>query len=381
MALSAAQLADMVVKAKLYMGIGDDDWPYLADGIAVFCDSSDATSATVQVTDTTIVLDIVGGVDDATTTLTLADADKDTLAELVTAINAVDGWTANLIGKSDATSTLLVRLAETGCLGQANEQVLLYENEEKLELLITDTFDAIETYLDREIISANYTDLVDCPTSCRWLLLKHPDVTAVSQVQTEAVSGLRVKYSGSDTNARVEVTNTAVILTSVAGATTTSTSTAFTAQATTALMATAIAAVSGWTATVIETFPSELLIRRGAQDAKDREVTLSVWADSEIEYEVDYEAGMIDFSNSLARTFETGNKARVVYTAGFSSVPADMELVLLELVKDQWDGTKRDASLKSERLGDYAYAIGEMDKAIDFNGHASVLDKYRRFRP
>ena len=132
--LSAAQLADLVAKAKLVLRIEDDDEQYLADGIAVFNDSGDAVS-TVAVTEATVVLVDDGG----TTTLTMADADKDTLTEMTAAIEATAGWQATLLGKSDVASTLLVRKAATSVIGQANETILQYENQSLLELLITNT--------------------------------------------------------------------------------------------------------------------------------------------------------------------------------------------------------------------------------------------------
>jgi len=53
------------------------------DGLWIYCSQGDATAATVEITDTTIVLIITGGVQAGTNTLTFADADKDSTSSMV----------------------------------------------------------------------------------------------------------------------------------------------------------------------------------------------------------------------------------------------------------------------------------------------------------
>lgn len=78
------------------------------DGIWIYSDGASATAATVEVTDETIILIITGGGDAGTNTLTFSDADKNTVAELIIAINALGGWKAGRIYHSNADSSDLL---------------------------------------------------------------------------------------------------------------------------------------------------------------------------------------------------------------------------------------------------------------------------------
>jgi hypothetical protein len=380
--LSAAQLADLVAKAKVILRLDDDDQSLAADGLYVFNNSSDSTAATVQVTDTTVVLVITGGADAGTTTLTLSDAANDTLTELTSVIDGTTGWTAQLLGKSDVDSGLLIPIAATACKGEANRVTLQYVNNELLELLITNMWAVMETSIGRGLLSTTYTQTYDIRDTPRELLLDEPDLTQITMLATEVEDGLRVKYTGSDTHARVEVTSTAVVLSSRAGGTTTTTTTLFSDQATTTLMASTLNAVSGWTATVSNDAPSAFLVQQGARDAKDTEQVLEAWVDYDEDYETDYGAGILKFC--WPPIADRGD-AYVVYVAGFASIPADIEQVVLALVKDGWDATSKDSSVTKEKIGDYAYELGE---AVSGTGGGSasleqyeeVLARYRRVR-
>lgn len=352
MAFTAPQLAEMVVKSKLYMNIQDDDTQYHADGIAVFCSATDATAATVQVTDTTVVLIITGGANVGTVTLTLADAANDTMTELASVINGTSGWTGNLVGKADVDTDLLVRQIATNALAQSQENILVYENNDRLELLITNLLDRIETTLGRDIMSTAYTgDLFNIQHD-GLLMLEHPEVSQIQFVGTDLDSGLNIKYTGTDTHATVEVTATAVETVSRVGATLTTVTSLFSASVSTTAMASTINALSGWTASVVNANPSAYLERRGVQDAKGVTVNLETWNDHDGAYTVQYDEGMMTFHGGVARS-----RVRVDYTAGFSTLPSDVEQALLEVVKAAWDSGTQDSNVEEEKLGDHMYKL------------------------
>ena len=48
---------------------------------------------------------------------------------------------------------------------------------------------------------------------------------------------------------------------------------------------------------------------------------------------------------------------RVDYTAGFATVPDDIQQACAELIKNVYDAASRDQSLESERIGNYAYKV------------------------
>jgi hypothetical protein len=131
-------------------------------GMWIDCSASDATAATVQVTATTIVLVITGGTSAGTNTLTFADADKDTLTELVAFINALAGWEAGALPDGSAASTDLSIIAANACLGSANALAL------KLPVTIVDGADMLEdlvvTQLKRAPSILDPTALADFKT-------------------------------------------------------------------------------------------------------------------------------------------------------------------------------------------------------------------------
>jgi hypothetical protein len=389
--LSSAQLDDLRSKAKLVIGIEDDDTRFHASGLAIYHDeSSSATAATVAVTSSTIVLVITGGSNAGTDTMTMADSNKDTLTEMVAQINALSkGWVATLLGESAADTTALVRKDATSAFGSANEQTLLYENEELLDLLITNIWDGVESALSRDILSTDFSEIYTLPSIGVELVLRQPNVTQVTMLSFETEHAIDMSYSGSDTHARVEVTDTAVVTTSRVGATTTTTTSTFASNVTTDAMATTISALSGWTATAINSRPSAFLERRGVQDTKNKTVRLEAWDDSVGDYSVEYEAGVITFWGDSIRAGWPGaiwngyNRARIDYTAGFTTIPSDVEQAIIEAVRDAWAEKDRTGGLKSESLGDYSWTAADnaTTAAVAETAAAKLSNMYQRVTP
>jgi YD repeat-containing protein len=85
----------------------------------------DSTEATVRVTDNQLILETTGGTNPGTDSLTFSDADKDTLTELVTAINALSrSWTATLVAAGSTSSTSLLAAPGQNAHGLANIRTL-----------------------------------------------------------------------------------------------------------------------------------------------------------------------------------------------------------------------------------------------------------------
>jgi hypothetical protein len=380
--LSASQLQDLREKAKLWLRLDGDTVSFRSDAIAIYHDeSASATAATVQVESNTLTLVITGGANAGTDTFDLTNASYDTLTELVAGITALaKGWVATLLTDGDSTSTDLFRFTSTSAFGQTNEVTLEIVDNELLDLLITNTLASLETALgDVCLLSSSFSELHDWDQT---ITLRNNFVTRVNVVFGDCKDGLTAKYTGSDTNARLEVTDTAVVLTSVAGGTTTTNTIAFTDQVTTTLMAAAITAVSGWTGTLLNDGPSQYLGQRGSYDAKDREVTLELWAPFEGDHRVWYDSGVLElrpwgygymFSDgagihSAGGFHQLASRVRVDYTAGFDSLPADVELALLNAIKTVYDETNRTAGLTSESLGDYSYTVSQSTETVNGSG-------------
>jgi hypothetical protein len=67
---------------------------------------------------------------------------------------------------------------------------------------------------------------------------------------------------------------------------------------------------------------------------------------------------------------------RAVYDEGFTVMPGDIEQLLLDLVSAKWRNRGTEG-LKSERIGDYAYTLGELEASDQW---AKVVGRWRRGR-
>jgi hypothetical protein len=367
--LSAAQLSDLVAKTKLICRIEDDDEVLSSDGFAIYHnETASATAATVQVTDTKLILIITGGSNAGTDTFLLSASDKDTLTELVTLINDLNkGFVATLLGKSDVDSDRLIRKAATSCFGVSNEQTLTVVNNALLELLITDIWAKLESDLDRGILSTDYDEIVEVGAG-GLAILAEPQVADIDFLGVDFQNSFTAKYDGTDLTASVEVTDTAVVTRSTDsnGATTTTTST-FASNASVSDLVTTIGALTGWTATQQNDGDSDLLRRYGPRSAKDTEITIERWEEYDLSYHVDWDRGVIDFLRDIPRLFggrivevPIKDEVRVKYTAGYSTMPADVEIEVIRGVRAAWYSSGKDTAVFKEKLGDYEYEMSKM---------------------
>jgi hypothetical protein len=155
---------------------------------------------------------------------------------------------------------------------------------------------------------------------------------------------------------------------------------AFADNATLDDMATAVAANSGWSATVsggFANYPSDELLVTPALSTKDRAINLEVMEDGETDYEISNAAmgelyhpygwaHAVVERGMLAKRFEHGvgyygrsNNIFVDYTAGFTreNIPEPIKSACLELVAFTFRSTKTDPTKESEKIGDYSYKI------------------------
>lgn len=334
-----------------------------ANGIWVYCDQGDASAATVQVTATALVLVITGGVQAGTNTLTFADADKDTLTELVAAVNALTGWKAGLVYNGGAASTDLVRTGAVPCLTAANEiKLKVYENY-LLTKLVNSASDFLNRYCERNLKSKVYTHERYDGKGQKLILNNYP-VTVIKQICDGTIDAVQIKYTSSTAyNAYARVTTTGVILTvdGVSGS-----ELKFSSYATLALIAAAIAAVAGWEATVMTTdyegWPSSQLYEKQNIYALNTYGYLAVPDEPLKSYEEDLENGIIYLSSEFSGGFRN---IFVSYTAGYTTIPYMLEQICLELIKFKYNKRDKDQSLASEKIGSvYAYTLREVKDGL-----------------
>jgi hypothetical protein len=100
----------------------------------------------------------------------------------------------------------------------------------------------------------------------------------------------------------------------------------------------------------------------------------AIWEEDADVAGIDEDSGIIYF-NSV--TPSGRNTVRVSYTAGYATTPADLEMVVLDLITRTWDIMQRDRTLQSERLADYAWTARDMLKDKDIQQR---LSPYMNFR-
>ena len=383
MALTTAQLADLVGKTKQYLRKTDDDPSLLSDAFSIYHDeSASATAATVGISGTTLTLIITGGSNAGTRTFDLTAAAYDTLTELVDALPD-EGWVADLVGDADASSSTLRPITTVSVFGTSNQLTALYTDDATLELIVQQCFDAVESACGRSFFTATYDERVFSRRQST-ITLAQPDVQRVQFFGIDNYDAFRISYTGSAQQATVEVTDTMLRLVASTGGTDTETTYTFSSADfdTNGELATAIDALSDWSATLLNDGPSKFLIRRPAMAVKTvlgtQNFTCEAWQQTDSEYDLDYESGVVSLSQRVPYGI-----ARIIYTAGFDTLPTPVERELLRMVKAQYESLTTDGAAKKMRLGDYSI---ETDPAmvrdqLDAESVAYRLARYQRVLP
>lgn len=250
--------------------------------------------------------------------------------------------------------------------------------------LINRATSAIENYCDRTLRSTSYREIYN-GDGTRELLLKEYPITAVTLLSTARQDVIRIKNTSSDAyNARVTVDDTNMTLYIDGGTNDGSDALTLASYTVTTLVAAIIALGKSWTATVnVSTFgvwdADEILPCMGLE-------CLDGWAyvqtpyEPEDNYRVYEDEGYI----YLPTGFTSGHQNVIVrYTAGYSTTPADLEQICIDLVNTYYLSRKTDSTVKSEKLSDHSktYADEGGGGARDIPQHiAKRLAPYMKMR-
>jgi hypothetical protein len=225
----------------------------------------------------------------------------------------------------------------------------------------------IESYVGRQILSRTYTEWRSGAGVDEIRLHQWP-VSQISGVWTGAYAAL-VVGSGDATDIRASIsinqetgTPAAVLTRTTSAGVTTTTTLAFSTYTTTAALATAIGSTAGFTCTIGKNIRTAQLRPRAAGDVVLATVTLFA-ADTPSEYAYDYDTGRLAIDQSwwaywpLERGImpEAVKSVLIEYTAGYATVPDDIEQACIEVAAMMYRDRRRDAGLASESLGDYSY--------------------------
>lgn len=214
----------------------------------------------------------------------------------------------------------------------------------------------------------------------RRLVLKHRPVQHVTRVAYGAANALTVRYAGSGIRANATVYRdpespdaggVRLVTVSTAGVATANNLT-FADYPSVSLMATAISAVSGWTGTAVQNWPTADLHTTASEDALNRTVTFTYPDLDENTYEIDYRLGLLEFAkygrgvwegegfDGTGRRFCDGFRNLMVqYRGGYETIPADVALVCREMVKESYQSGELNTGVKSFSLGPYSVTLSD----------------------
>ena len=349
------------------------------DGLWVYCSQAGATTATVEVTPTTMIL-VITGTGAGTNTLTFADANKNTVAELVTAINALTGWKAGAIYDGNADSTDLVITAAISCLGAAQELTLKIEDNYLIERLIDRATYFLERYCHRKFMSRAYSREVYYGSGHGNLILDQYPATTISRVSIGRTNAFSVTNTTATNHATVEITSSALKYSADGAA---ATSLTLASYATINLLIAALNLVAGWTATLLSSThgtrkATDLLIRPGMYCKSPTSAWCEIPNDELTDYYLispseDRNYGILYCPGGWVR----GQEYFVDYTAGYTTIPYALEEACILLVAYRYHQKDQDQAMKSESLGDYSYSLRDMTGAVPQDLKAEI-DLYRK---
>lgn len=339
-----------------YAGIYNND--ILIEGFTLYCSAGNASAATVVKSGNTLTLKITGGTSADTDALDLTAAANDTLAELIAVINALGGWTAQIIssGYSSLDSTYLNDFVEVDVLAVANKKTLEAFDFRKYEQLIDHATNIIEDSLHRQILSRDYP-LERYSGGHSQIFLKQYPVTAIQLVSEGKNDVIDVIYTDTTKfNAYIQVTSADVILMAETTVINTFSKTGASYDTLTEMVA-AIHGETSWEATLLDPFcgpfPSNLLIPVMNLRCMNQKIALSFPDEPLDGYKLNSDQDIL----TLPRKFYGGYEDIFISTtAGYSATPDAVKRGTLRFCQYMEDREDDDMAMKTERLGDYNYS-------------------------
>ena len=257
---------------------------------------------------------------------------------------------------------------------------LVAGDETRAEALIASVSAAIEKYCNRGLERTERTEYHTLRTGqvfCRAYPIDH-----VARICSSSVDALTI--TGTGEVATFAVTATGLTLNRIASGTRTTTTLTFASNTTLTALATAIAAVTGWSATVASgygNYPSADLIEGQSGNAKTT-APVGLWVDDTTPaYDIDTRTGVITLGHLGRNAWLADyrgcnvNRVRITYTGGYATVPADLQQACADLVGLKWNN--KAGAIQSESLGEYSYSISTADlNACPLNTR-KTLDAYR----
>ena len=255
-----------------------------------------------------------------------------------------------------------------------------------LEAAIDRATSRIESYLERNIKERSYAEWRSGEGVSTIRLYQWP-VSQVTSVFSGNIAVMVIGAKGNNLRASIAVnqeTPTPAVVatyTDIAGATT-ATSIPFATYPTVSDVAAQIGATGAFNATVTKNLRAVQMRPRAGADCVLASMTL-YGADTPSEFTYDYERGRLTIDRSWFAYWplqkgimpNVAKSILIEYTAGYATVPDDIEQACIEVASMLYRDRRRDGNLQSEGLGDYNYSratVAEMNAKLD-----SLLERWK----
>lgn len=247
-----------------------------------------------------------------------------------------------------------------------------------LENCINSASARVESFIGRKIKSRTWIEHID-PSGSPTIRLRQYPVTGLTFVGAGAKPVLRVGYDGTAgilyaTAAWDAANNGGAGTLTLSSGTTTGDLTTTTNSTARSVSVLATTSASGFEFETIEDVRSDWLHQQGAWDVTRSPLFLTAPAITDVDVRIDRDRGVLhrpkwddDWSETwdvLASmgwrpAFGWSPQTMVVeYTAGYATIPYDVEQTTQEVAAAMFRSRKRDETLNSESLGDYSYVNG-----------------------
>jgi len=245
---------------------------------------------------------------------------------------------------------------------------------------------AIERYCDRKFKSRSYTMERQDGSGSNIIFVKNYPIVSIERIATATTGALQIKCSDTGAySATCEITrstgslpaNTHLKLVIHGGDNAGTNSLAFSTYTNLTTLAAAVNALTGWEATVLSGFAaydSTEFVCIGASECLNSIRTLEVPDGRLSDYQMNQAEGSIFYEGGFARYYKN---IYIDYHGGYVTIPHDLEQIAIELVSDLYESRNTNKSLKSEKIGDYSYTLGEIKTAIE--SKADQLAVWKRY--
>ena len=250
----------------------------------------------------------------------------------------------------------------------------------------------IESHCDRKLKSRTFYEFL-MPEGDRTVRTEEHPIVSIDTIAFGSQTSFSISSDTASTDvvATVGFDGSTLRLYKVAsnGTETTATLAASSYATTSALVTQINSSVSGWSATLTKNAYTRSLYRFGGRGVIDADAQLEFPRDNVSEYRVDFDTGRIHITadrfpgiredDARANRFPAGFfPVFVQYSAGFETVPDDLEQVALEVAGDIFRERLQDRTLQQESLGDYSYTQAAIADLLA--ERVAKLDHYKEIR-